>query len=775
VKKVFAFLNHHGQGIRPPLNIKIGIFTVILLAPTVAFGKIVFYSGFETGRINRDAWSTSDDSWDWKGKSCEGEDGRDYPIEVVRQGQMGSPSPRVGNYMVRFETRKGDTCASKNYRNTMYNLTFLKTCQERWVGYSIYVPDTWRNNNNHCGAMFGGGTEGQRDGLKQYNHSARLGLRNVASQCGGRPPVQSFEFASWKYFDQSKYYNKWVDIVLHFDTSTTQCGDKGFYEGWIDGQYFGKRTGNVHSLESKDAPPGLTMDYKLGPYLTELSDGSPLIFWADEIRVGDANSSYAEVDPAQGASSLPIQVSPPSKPTGVHLSLQSQMLKGDPKGTGSTASSGGSIASSGAGASNNTAGGGAVSSGGAGIASGAGGGSTASSGGSGTSSGAGMDNIASQIFDGSENWNGMKTISAGGTYSGSWESNDPEVPTVRIATSQPVIIENANIRGKGDLIVVEAKGADVTIRNSKALGLNPNKQGAQHGFFYLDKKGMKKLVVENNRVEQNLGILVKDCQANSQVKIRYNFFKNLMGQPSDGKGGYIPGSKKELRSRATHAFQADMCYSFVNSEIAWNYTLNEPFKSVAADNFNLHRSGGTATSWFLIHDNFIDGGYPWALDDRYNGGGIVADGTQISGSPAVTESTVPRYIKIYDNQIIRIVANGVGLAAGNNLEAYGNRILSSNKGEDGRLWTGGSPIGFYAYPWKADVKPYYFNVSAYDNEVGFYDPQKKIRNDYYVPGCDKKCQNNKSIPDPITWEMEQLEYERWNAKLAQKAIAIGPK
>src|SRR5829696_6812536 len=58
-------------------------------------------------------------------------------------------------------------------------------------------------------------------------------------------------------------------------------------------------------------------------------------------------------------------------------------------------------------------------------------------------------------------------IDRGGTYSGTWESDDANVPCVRIATAEPVVIENATVRGRGDLIVSKQHQAKITIRNTR--------------------------------------------------------------------------------------------------------------------------------------------------------------------------------------------------------------------------------------------------------------------------------------------------------------------
>ena len=43
-------------------------------------------------------------------------------------------------------------------------------------------------------------------------------------------------------------------------------------------------------------------------------------------------------------------------------------------------------------------------------------------------------------------------ITEGGTYSGNWQSTDAKTPAVMVATTAPVIIENAHIRSAGSLI-----------------------------------------------------------------------------------------------------------------------------------------------------------------------------------------------------------------------------------------------------------------------------------------------------------------------------------
>src|SRR6187431_2637706 len=68
-------------------------------------------------------------------------------------------------------------------------------------------------------------------------------------------------------------------------------------------------------------------------------------------------------------------------------------------------------------------------------------------------------------------------IERGGTYSGTWESNHPDIPCVRVDTAEPVIIENATVRGPGHLIVSTKRGAKITIRNTRGVGVRPEVAG----------------------------------------------------------------------------------------------------------------------------------------------------------------------------------------------------------------------------------------------------------------------------------------------------------
>src|SRR5215218_11434459 len=74
-------------------------------------------------------------------------------------------------------------------------------------------------------------------------------------------------------------------------------------------------------------------------------------------------------------------------------------------------------------------------------------------------------------------------ITKGGTYTGTWESTNRSTPAVTVNTSEPVTILNSTVRGPGDLIVSGTSHTNITVRNTKGYGVNPNVAGKVVGEF----------------------------------------------------------------------------------------------------------------------------------------------------------------------------------------------------------------------------------------------------------------------------------------------------
>ncbi|WP_034388777.1 hypothetical protein [Deinococcus sp. YIM 77859] len=372
-------------------------------------------------------------------------------------------------------------------------------------------------------------------------------------------------------------------------------------------------------------------------------------------------------------------------------------------------------------------------------------------------------------------YSGPITITRGGTYSGNWESLDPNVPAVSIKTAEPVVIENANIRGRGDLI--RGYWVNLTVRNTNGYGLNPNVYGRHTGRF-ISAEDVLNLRVENNYLEGTGGIYVNVFQgkaANGQtVKILRNRVKNVDGRKSDGKGGYL-NERYYLQS-----VQFNSVRHIRHAEIAWNEVINEPGKSSTEEIINIFQSSGTPESPIKIHNNYIQGAYALnpTQDKVYSGGGImIGDGRQDS------LEIVGGYVEVFHNQIVSTSNQGIGIAGGHNQHVYENRILSSGRLPDGTI-IASTNVGMYMWDMQkgAEKSPKtFFNNSLRDNLVGwvrFGKDGKPHFNNLWTPSCTKAtgstCKNNRSWPGAVTLQTERQEFERWQKKLREANVVIGP-
>lgn len=365
-------------------------------------------------------------------------------------------------------------------------------------------------------------------------------------------------------------------------------------------------------------------------------------------------------------------------------------------------------------------------------------------------------------------------IRKGGTYRGNWQSLDPRVPAVTVATGQRVIIENSNIQGKGTLIYTAFKNANLTVRNTRGRALNPDRPLREHrhpGRFLLAEV-FANIVLENNELTGTSGIYLRKyvgkASQGQTVKILRNRARNIDGRYSVGRGQF---SDKEYR--IVQFAQFNDVKNISGAEIAWNEIINEPGRSRPEENINMYLSSGVPSSRIKIHDNYIQGAY--AVNPRvttYAGGGI---NTGDGGSSTVAGAT--SHILVYNNQIVSTSNNGIAVAAGHDIEVYNNRVIAS-----GYLPGGGTILGQNVglYVWDAyGNKPLqtFFNITVRDNLVGWSTPLRGrlAQNPTWFPDCEPgKCRNNRVLPAPITLTMERQEYVRWLEKLKAAGITVGP-
>lgn len=365
-------------------------------------------------------------------------------------------------------------------------------------------------------------------------------------------------------------------------------------------------------------------------------------------------------------------------------------------------------------------------------------------------------------------YQGPLVITKGGTYSGNYQSTNPSVPAISVRTSEPVIIQNANVRGPSHLI--SGFNMNLTVRNTRAYGVNPNVSGLNTGRFILSEDTLN-LIVENNYLEGTSGIYVHNFKGNraggQTIKIMRNKVKNIDGRKSNGSGGYQTAFER------VQFTQFNNIRDVPNVEIAWNEIINEPGKSGLEENINFYGSTGTSSSRLKIHNNFIKGAYNAnpATDSGFGGGGIMLG----DGNPT-SLSTAGGYMDVFNNQIVSTSNQGIGIAGGHNHNVYNNRIVSSGLLPDGRKILAQN-VGVYVWDQAGSAKSgTWFNNSVRDNQIiwmRYRSDGSSYTNNTWFASCTSSCYNNSSLPGPATLATEQAEYDLWLSKLSSAGIKVG--
>ncbi|WP_295823117.1 hypothetical protein [uncultured Deinococcus sp.] len=298
-------------------------------------------------------------------------------------------------------------------------------------------------------------------------------------------------------------------------------------------------------------------------------------------------------------------------------------------------------------------------------------------------------------------------ITAGGRYTGNWESTDPLVPSVLVKTAEPVVIENCRVRGAGILIKAPWVGVQLTVRGCIAQGLNPNDPARTPGRF-LSAEGFQSVVVERTTIEGTGGIYLNawNGKGTQPVVVRANVARNLEGRYSDGQGGY---SERFYRIQF---LQLNSVKAAPNVDIGWNRIENSPYLSHIEDTINLYKSSGTATSPILVHDNLIHGAYGTPPSASYSGGGILLG----DGGGA--------HQRAVGNTVLETSNYGIAVAGGNHMQITGNTVLGTGQLSDGTVLDAPDPdSGIYLRDYQQDPAHIVASVIATGNTVGWGRPK----------------------------------------------------
>ena len=348
-------------------------------------------------------------------------------------------------------------------------------------------------------------------------------------------------------------------------------------------------------------------------------------------------------------------------------------------------------------------------------------------------------------------------ITRGGTYTGTWTSDDPDAPVVLIRTRQPVVLEHCTFSGPGNLIETRIEHADVTVRDCRGTGRPSTLRGRPPGRF-LTAESFDRIVIENNDLENSAGIYLLtyagDFAPDHTIKILRNRARNIDGRKSDGKGGFLDEAVER------QFVQLDKVRHLGGIEIAWNEVVNEPGRSGCEDVINIYLSSGISRSRIHIHDNFIQGSYPPnPLSSEYSGGGILLG----DGSSATIEGA-SGFVEADHNQVLDTTNYGIAISAGHDSVFHDNRILSIGSLPDGRRLAAQN-TGAYIWDIHHDANkspPTFFNNRGHHNLIGW--ARGEGRNDWWVPDA-SQWKNNTHWPGQLTRQLEADERSLWDKKV----------
>jgi len=340
--------------------------------------------------------------------------------------------------------------------------------------------------------------------------------------------------------------------------------------------------------------------------------------------------------------------------------------------------------------------------------------------------------------------NGPITITAGGTYSGSWTSMN-SAPAVRISTSEPVTITNSTVTNRGGGVLIESAflAANVTIDHVFGYG--------RTGRFF-SGRNFKSITIRNCTIDKSGGIHLITPVAGASVLVTEN--KQLNVQKGEGLRQFL--QLGEVQDATV--------------EISWNEIINEFGKSEVEDVISVYKSAHAR-----IHDNYLQGGYPLT-----NVAWSSANGITVEVGDGIGPTSFDN--EIWNNIVVDNVG-GIGLVGGHDNYAHHNWIV-----QDGRLDRDAIPRRSRSGPvrgdpvllaanlglavWNLGGFPGFANNRARYNLVGFVRANGR-RNDFWLPGAPGDYALNKSMPGRVTRNTEVSAWTVWRIKLAANGKRVG--
>ncbi|CAM3837656.1 Ig-like domain-containing protein [Deinococcus frigens] len=327
--------------------------------------------------------------------------------------------------------------------------------------------------------------------------------------------------------------------------------------------------------------------------------------------------------------------------------------------------------------------------------------------------------------------------------------------------------------------------ARVKMRGVRMWGLMPEGADKSHGsgfafeqFRHLDVEYCYFENIKNNYLTQHQST----GAPGDTMHFNRNFARNIMGQKTDGAGGYREGNTVNVDFTYSQVLQLAKCKPGITGDpnssairggqIIGNYSSNEANWSRVEDNYSDYQTFGYPDSKIQMTDNLVDGAFPYrpTVHTTYSGGGYMV------GDEGGNDIEQNRNIAVRYTNYGGAIMNGVGNISDN------GRYVRSPYLWNGQRMTIAPPTGLVAMQfWDYNrvgagmhdnsMKNNYL-ANQYQKATG--DP---ITNNSFVTVNGKNgnvYEGNTEFKGLVTVEMEWAEVRLWRDRLAANSKGFGP-
>lgn len=364
-------------------------------------------------------------------------------------------------------------------------------------------------------------------------------------------------------------------------------------------------------------------------------------------------------------------------------------------------------------------------------------------------------------------------ITKGGTYSGRWISNDPKIAAVTIRTDEPVVLRDATVSGRGNLIYVLGgkNGANVTVENVTGTAMDPGVAGTARGAFLAG--GHFNALTVDHCTMTGMAFGVKVAASNPTVlRITNNRAEDLEDRASDGHGGLL-----QKRALMGHFVLLDHTVAVQGAEIGWNQSVQTMGTTSTEDVINIYESTGSREHPIRVHDNYLEGASTAVPGKNYTGTALIVDGN------SVHDAQPGGWIVFENNQIVATAGTGIGIAYGHDITARNNRVVSCGVDARGHAYAWGASA---AVIWNYYKAPGFYNNTITGTSGGMVGPgssgKPRPMNEWMMRDGSVDASSaihNNTFTDPcivdgkVNLQAEAQERMQWNAKLKGAHQTVG--